>query len=415
MTTRTRTASAVVSVVAVVLLAGVTSACSGASHPSAEARALPPPRDLGTRDITKYISLPGNEVVTVPDGTYTGGSVIAPHTGTGGPYHGWLVLVAQSRGGVVVDLSTTHLTLEAGTSRVLFVGFKFEDGTVTVRGDDITFWYTEHTFPIEDWHDQYEAAGGTPDALLTMENALPKAIWIGEQTSRTVKGTQLLGADVHDVGDDGVFVDHSEGAVIQGTRIWNIDRKSYDPGVNPWLHQYSDLFHNDAVQIPGNVHDFTLVDSSIGTTASIGGDNATSTKLTFKNLWIADSFGLGFIFGVSHNNKVTGSMQDIRGWGNGTTHPNDPGWDQIRVDINEHSQATWPASLHDSRIQISSLGTNLNQAPPPGVTMSGRTMTDPQQALDSSLNPANVWRSAHPYTSWWSYFHFPPLDRSRAS
>ena len=185
--------------------------------------------------ITEYISRAGDQVVTVPNGTYSGGTVTAPHAATSGPYKGWLVLVAQSRGGVVVDLTYDHLTLEAGTSRVLFVGFKFINGTVTVRADDVAFWYTEHTFPIEEWNRQYQAAGGNKNALLSMENPLPKTIWIGESSNRTVLRTQIVGSDIHDVGDDGVFVDHSQGAAIVGSRIWNVLEKSYDPMINPWV------------------------------------------------------------------------------------------------------------------------------------------------------------------------------------
>src|SRR5690348_738568 len=44
--------------------------------------------------ITDVISLPGDQVVTVPNGTYSGGTVVAPHPTTSGPYGGWLVLVA---------------------------------------------------------------------------------------------------------------------------------------------------------------------------------------------------------------------------------------------------------------------------------------------------------------------------------
>ena len=97
----------------------------------------------------------------------------------------------------------------------------------------------------------------------------------------------------------------------------------------------------------------------------------------------------------------------IRSHDNGFQHPNDPGYDQLRVDFVDGREVTWPDSLHDSRLDIVSRGTNLNQQPPAGVAMSGRRMEDQSQALDNLLNPANVWRSAHPYDSWPAYFHFP--------
>ena len=55
-------------------------------------------------DIRSYMRLAGDQVVEVPDGTYTGGNVAAAHPETGGPLKGWLVLVAESPYGVVVDL-----------------------------------------------------------------------------------------------------------------------------------------------------------------------------------------------------------------------------------------------------------------------------------------------------------------------
>src|SRR4051794_35813121 len=356
--------------------------------------------------ITDYIKMPGDQVVTVPNGTYAGGTVNASHAATSGPYKGWLVLVAQSPRGVVVDLANNPLVLDAGTNRVLFVGFKFVNGMVSVRGDDIAFWYTEHTFPIEEWNRQFQAAGSNPNALMSMVNALPKTIWVGEYTNRTVQRTQFLGADIHDVGDDGMFVDHSQGAVIQGSRIWNIDKKNYDPEFNPWLPQYHELFHNDSVQIPGSVSDFTMSDSYIGETSNVGGDNGTSTNLQWNNDWFAGSSGIGLVLAVQGTNRIAGSMRDIRGFSNGLRYANDPGWDQVRVDINENNVVPWPYSLKDSRLAVSSSGTNLNQAPPDGITMSGRQMVDYRQALEHAQNPANVWRAAHPYNSWAGYFNF---------
>src|SRR5437764_7398663 len=69
---------------------------------------LPAPTNLGSSKITDYIKLGGDKVVVVPDGVYHGGTVLAPHGATSGPYGGWLVLVAQHRGQVVVDMSNDY-------------------------------------------------------------------------------------------------------------------------------------------------------------------------------------------------------------------------------------------------------------------------------------------------------------------
>ena len=78
-----------------------------------------------------------------------------------GPLKGWLVLVAETPHGVVVDLSSGMLNLYPTTSRIMFVGFKFINGMVKITGaDNIRFWYTEHTFPVAEWYRQWVVAGG---------------------------------------------------------------------------------------------------------------------------------------------------------------------------------------------------------------------------------------------------------------
>jgi hypothetical protein len=362
--------------------------------------------DASGSSITEYITRPGDQVVTVPDGTYSGGTVSAPHPATGGPYQGWLVLVAQSPHGVVVDMSQSPLVLDVGTSRVLFVGFTFVNGTMSVRGDDIAFWYTEHTFPIEEWNRQFQAAGGNAAGLQHMTNALPKAIWIGDHTQgHTVTCTQILGADIHDVGDDGVYVDKSQGAAIVGTRIWNIDKKTYDPGYNPWIPSLNALMHNDGVQVPGAVQDLTMADSYVGQTITVGGDNASASNLQWHDLWIARADGVGMVLYSQDGYRVSGAMANIQAWSNGFgEQPYDPTWDQIRVDIVDGKQVTWPGSLQDPRLSVSTSGTVINQQAPSGVSMSTGRMTDQTQALDDVANPANVWRAAAPYDSWPALF-----------
>src|SRR5205823_4766631 len=59
----------------------------------------------GTTSILDYVAMPGDQVVTVPNGTYSAGTVTAVHPATSGGLRGWLVLVAQTPGGVVVDQS----------------------------------------------------------------------------------------------------------------------------------------------------------------------------------------------------------------------------------------------------------------------------------------------------------------------
>src|SRR5438105_1148293 len=55
--------------------------------------------------ITDLAKMPGDHAVIVPKGTYTAGEVTAVHPATGGPLKGWLVLLAESPGDVVIDQS----------------------------------------------------------------------------------------------------------------------------------------------------------------------------------------------------------------------------------------------------------------------------------------------------------------------
>src|SRR3954452_1150390 len=100
---RPRVATAVVRAALALVLIAV-----GTLWPGRAYAGLPP--------ITSYITRAGDQVVVVPNGTYAGGSVVAGHSATSGPYKGWLVLVSQSPQGAVIDLSQGQLTLEAGTS-----------------------------------------------------------------------------------------------------------------------------------------------------------------------------------------------------------------------------------------------------------------------------------------------------------
>jgi hypothetical protein len=371
-----------------------------------------PAAATASSSIADFVTRAGDQVVTVPDGTYSGGTVSAPHPATTGLYRGWLVLVAQSPRGVVVDMSQRPLVLDVGTNRVLFVGFRFVNGVLSVRGDDIAFWYTEHTFPVEEWNRQFQAAGGNQNALLTMNNADPTSIWVGDQTQgRILQRTQILGADIHDAGDDGIYLDKSQNAVVQGVRIWNVEKKTYDPGINPWIPSMHELIHNDGIQIPGAVYDLTVADSYVGQTITVGGDNAPGENLHWNNLWLSRADGVGMVFYSQNGNPVTGSMSNIRSWSEGFAQtPYDPGWDQLRVDIVNGKQVTWPASLNDPMLNITSSGTNLNQAPPPGVTMTGGRMLDQTQALNDPLSPANSWRRAHPYSTWPTLFGLHPAS-----
>ena len=87
--------------------------------------------------LAQYLNRPGDQLVVVPNGLYRGAPSNVARPQTHGRYHGWLVLQAQSQGGVTVDLSHAALRLGKNASRLLFVGFRFVNGSVAISGNNI--------------------------------------------------------------------------------------------------------------------------------------------------------------------------------------------------------------------------------------------------------------------------------------
>ena len=171
-------------------------------------------------DLGAYIRRPGDQMVVVPDGRYTVGDVTAPHPETHGPLRGWLVLVAQTRQQVVVDLADTSFVLHAGTSRVMFVGMRFINGTVSVRGaDDIVFWYTDHSFDPHVWRRQFDAAGGNEAALASILATRARRQSGSASAARSPERISFFASDFHDVGDDAIFVTGQAGGTVTGVRV----------------------------------------------------------------------------------------------------------------------------------------------------------------------------------------------------
>jgi hypothetical protein len=186
----------------------------GASGATAPTTAAPPfgfelpdeaPRDGDS--ILQYLGGDGDRVVVVPDGRYSGGEITLDRQETGGDFAGWLVLVAATRGGVVIDQTPEGqqhdgldgagpLVLE-GDVRTVFVGFAFENGPLMIEGDRVRLWYTDHTFPIEEWARQsnWPSQGlnvGTNPHQPFYTTA--ETILVGPNTA----GIEIMGADIHD-------------------------------------------------------------------------------------------------------------------------------------------------------------------------------------------------------------------------
>jgi hypothetical protein len=310
-------------------------------------------------DIRNYIKQPGDRVVVVPNGTYTAGKVTAPHAATSGKYKGWLVLKAQSKGGVVVNSGPASLELDSKTSRVLFVGFTFRNGPVTVSGPDIAFWYTDHSFPADVWHTQQHEKYHSPDTLHVY--------------SSSSVNDAFYGVDIHDTGD-AIDVTSSVNLKLQGVKIWNLSDMGLDP---------SDKCHPDAIDaVGGRTKNLTVLDTWIKGRVMLIDANGAGTAggpvqaAQFKDTWVSNSPSAGFTFTARKNAApwgVFGTRTNVRSWG----HNNG----KDRIDIVDGRQY-YTGNTKPSRVNVVDNGI-IKSAP-----------------SDLSQNPADLWRLQHPYDNW---------------
>jgi hypothetical protein len=313
--------------------------------------------DLG-RDIAPYVKQPGDRVVVVPNGRYRASSVNAPHPATKGPYKGWLVLKAQSRGGVVVDLSSGMWVLGEQTSRVLFVGFKFVNGSMDVQGDHIAFWYTDHSFPASEWARQ----GGTYRA--------PRLVYADEGTAENVA---FYGLDGHDTGS-GLLISKSTNLRVEGAHLWNFD----DMGVDP-----KDVVHPDAIAgVAGQSKNLTVTDSWVqGRIMLIDADGSRKyggphQNFLFQNTWVSDSPSASFTFTSRKPAApygVFGRRVNVRSWGANN------GKDRISI---VGGNQYYSGNPFPTRVNV--IDTGIVTSPPPA----------------GAPSPAELWRRAHSYDNW---------------
>ncbi len=263
-----------VSFVAALGLLGVacTSPGSQAVH---SARVGPRYSNLGD-----YVSMRGDQVVVVPNGVYRGADVNAGHPRTNGPLKGWLVLVAQSPQGAVVDLRSQPLNLGAGTSRVMFVGFKFVNGSVTVDGDHIWFWRTDHTF-------------GSPNG----KYLTPDGVHVYASSANDVR---FYGSDIHKVCD-GIDISNSHNVLLEGVHIWD-------------TYASAAPCHDDAIDgVQGDVQNFTVRSSWIEGRIALEARKGPFVGTVFDDTWVSDSPSSGFALTGRHTINMV--RRNVYSWG----------------------------------------------------------------------------------------------------
>jgi hypothetical protein len=323
-------------------------------------------------NVADYLRRPGDQVVVVPDGTYHASDVHAPHDRTDGRYRGWLVLQAQHRDGVVVDLEGSELKLDPATSRILFVGFRFVNGSITVEGHDIAFWYTDHSFPARTWASQGPA--GSPERGYYRS---PDTVHAYSTTTRDVA---FYGSDLHDTGD-AIDVSNSTRTTLVGVSIFRLSDQGADP---------HDVVHPDAIDgVSGNSSGLTVRNSWLQGRVVLEDDGAGGSRggrhrnVLFEDDWVSNSPSAGFIFTAKKPNAprgIFGKRVDVRSWGHKNGHD--------RIDIVD-GRSSYTANRSPGRIDVSD-SRITKHAPPEGTT-----------------SPAANWRVAHPYASWPAFFDFP--------
>jgi hypothetical protein len=354
--------------------------------------------------ILSYLDLPGDQVVTVPSGTYTAGEISKTRSATSGPYKGWLVLKAESPGSVVLDLAPPDASLPlairgtyngngrmvfaSGAQRVLMCGFKHINGQCRVGGgaSEIAWWYPHFEFPTERWFE------------------FGNSYYPGPRTFDQCKGLNLTmaGATFGKTGT-GLIADHSRNLKLQGCRFHG---PFTDKGPNGEILDPNDVVHPDCfAAYSGRTKDLKLYDSSLmGRWGVWDGrrNNETdpvwagrATGLDYQRVWNeCSSSNQGFTFGQLANASfapeygIAGAMRDIRCWGGS----------RPRIDYYTTGASTFrttgPPTINQEPARINVTETNVIYG------------TVPSGGLASAQNPATLWRGAWPYEAWSAYFGF---------
>ena len=398
------------------------------------------PKNFGW-DIRTAMGQAGGQKVILEDGVYnTGtGSVLAAHA-AGSTYDGFLVLEAETPGGVTVDLSGKRLTSTLGTSRICFSGINFENGIFRMEGNElIRFWYCNWTYPIDVWHAQYLAQGcvayppaiprtggsvnrGTewPKIMALTQNNSPQITQVAP-TSAPNKNIEFYGNDWSEIGDDGFSGYSANDMKMIGCRIWHTrsrtpiadggDNVEGDPGNS--LGSSQDWIHNDSVQTTGGWLRFAMADTWLGQNMQFAGEGKANTDCTFNRVWLAGSTAFGMQIGTAINaaGKILScTMDDCRAFCNGQL--NGAAYNKLSHDYQSFygGTADWPNTIHIAG-QFEFIRTNIDLTIPSGIattTVSGvPILNNINEVRDHGENPANIWRAANPYSSRDAYFGWP--------
>ena len=199
----------------------------------------------------------------------------------------------------------------------MFVGIQVRSTAqcALAGADNIRFWYPDTPSPLSEWYRQWVAAGGGLDvsqaqglaAIKTMANPRPDALIVANYQADTANSIQLYGVDIHDVGELGVHLSGNDHSIV-GSRIWNIDEGTYDPGYGV---PGGDGSQGNTIQTDGGVYRAVVQDSYLNGKvqwAAVG--NTLDSQ--FDDLWMAGSQNAGILVDASSGQSVTGHLNAIR-------------------------------------------------------------------------------------------------------
>jgi hypothetical protein len=243
-----------------------------------------------------------------------------------------------------------------------------------------------------------------------MANFLPSAIR-AQPGNADNTNIEVYGSDLHDLGDDGIFFYDTAGFRVEGSRIWNVNEKTDDPGQT--LGNSDDWFHNDGLQTSGGVSDVHVQDSWLGQKIQWAAEKGkTNSNTEFSRLWLAGSTTYGNINGISSGGKILSTTQrDIKVFKNGQAPSGagyDADFDNFRTDFVDNSQrAIWPQTYFAAG-QFEVSASNITTGVPVGMNLTDGLISDINQIRDYPTNPANLWRIAHPYVTYAVYLKLLP-------
>lgn len=416
----------------------------------------PPPGGYLGPDLRTYMAQPGDQVYVIPNGTYTAGQLSSAHqhAGTGGPYKGWLILQAQTPGGVTVDLSggnpyvaskAAMTILNAGDYRIMFVGMKFVNGGVFfVHGvNRLRWWYCTHTFPVTEWVRQFIAAGGK-DPLGTVGSYGPNQALPGDaaiangmpnlfpEWHRTINDayseTYYHGFYGCDSSDNSYGVGWSVSiSDIIGHRGWgnteilrgahygdlgfNYDPNQYYANSADWWHQ-NNLQTNSLHYGPNRIQDSSFELTSGTGTIFLGGDGGTTVGLDVNRIW---SYAISSNALVNGNPTTRGLYLKAKNASCTGTIANHKYFNVQNAIIEEVNGTIigYNSGTGNGRSGQLPTWTAPDISFPSGISIdanrrlvgpSGGELLANMDVVNHVANPAVIWRTANPVTSWATYF-----------